>query len=66
MPEKKITTLFLDIGGVLLSDGWGYKFRHKAAEKFHLEITEMEQRHKLLFVVYEEGRVTLDEYLNRV
>jgi putative hydrolase of the HAD superfamily len=66
MKEKKITTLFLDIGGVLLSNGWGHKFRHQAAEKFHLDIPEMEQRHKLLFVVYEEGRITMDEYLERV
>ncbi|MEO5995713.1 MAG: HAD-IA family hydrolase [Chitinophagaceae bacterium] len=66
MTGKKITTLFLDIGGVLLSDGWGHEFRHKAAEKFQLDIAEMEQRHKLLFVVFEEGRITLEEYLERV
>lgn len=64
--DKKITALFLDIGGVLLSDGWGHEFRHRADEKFHLDIAEMELRHKLLFVVYEEGRITLDEYLDRV
>lgn len=66
MTEKKITTLFIDIGGVLLSDGWGHEFRQQAAEKFNLDIPEMELRHKLLFVVYEEGRITLDEYLERV
>jgi putative hydrolase of the HAD superfamily len=64
--EKKITTLFLDIGGVLLSAGWGHEFRKQAAEKFHLDIAELENRHALLFVIYEEGRVTLDEYLARV
>jgi putative hydrolase of the HAD superfamily len=66
MSENKITTLFLDIGGVLLSDGWGHQFRQKAADKFNLDYAEMNQRHKLLFVVYEEGRITLDEYLDRV
>jgi putative hydrolase of the HAD superfamily len=64
--NKKITTLVLDIGGVLLSNGWGHIFRHQAAEKFHLDIPEMERRHILLFVVYEEGRITLDEYLERI
>ncbi len=64
--KNKITTLFLDIGGVLLSDGWGHEFRHKAAEKFHLDIPEMEKRHSLMFVTFEEGRITLDEYLDRV
>jgi putative hydrolase of the HAD superfamily len=63
---KSINCLFLDIGGVLLSDGWGHEFRQQAAEKFNLDIPEMELRHKLLFVVYEEGRITLDEYLDRV
>ncbi len=61
-----ISCLFLDIGGVLLSDGWGREFRHLAAEKFHLDIPEMEKRHKLMFVVYEEGRITLDDYLDKV
>ena len=63
---NKITTLFLDIGGVLLSDGWGHNFRHKAAKMFNLDADEMEARHKLFFVVYEEGRITLDEYLKEV
>ena len=65
-PENKITTLFLDIGGVLLSNGWDPEFRREAAEKFHLDIAEMEYRHGLMFVTYEEGRITIDEYLDRV
>ncbi len=61
-----ISCLFLDIGGVLLSNGWGHDFRQKAADKFHLDKEEMEERHSIMFVTYEEGRITLDEYLNRV
>ncbi len=64
--KNKITTVFLDIGGVLLSDGWGHEFRQLAAEKFHLDVAELEDRHKIMFVTYEEGRITLDEYLDRV
>ncbi len=63
---NNITTLFLDIGGVLLSNGWGHDFRQKAADEFHLDKAEMEERHSIMFVTYEEGRITLDEYLNRV
>ncbi len=63
---NSITTLFLDIGGVLLSNGWGHDFRHKAAEKFHLDDQEMEERHSIMFVTYEEGKITIDEYLERV
>ena len=61
-----ISCLFLDIGGVLLSNGWGHDFRQKAAEKFHLDEQELEERHGIMFVTYEEGRITLDEYLDRV
>jgi len=64
--KNKITTLFLDIGGVLLSNGWGHDLRKLAAEKFHLDETEMEERHSIMFATYEEGRISLDEYLGRV
>ena len=64
--EKKITTLFLDIGGVLLSNGWGYEFRQRAIQHFQLDADEMEKRHSIMFPTYEEGRVTFDEYLDRV
>jgi putative hydrolase of the HAD superfamily len=64
--SKKITTLFLDIGGVLLSNGWGYDFRKLAALKFRLDLAELEERHNIMFVTYEEGKITLDDYLDRV
>jgi putative hydrolase of the HAD superfamily len=60
------TTLFLDIGGVLLSNGWGHESRKLAAETFHLNQEEMESRHRLNMVKHEEGKLTLSEYLNRV
>ncbi|MEO6490483.1 MAG: HAD family phosphatase, partial [Ferruginibacter sp.] len=66
MKMTNITTLFLDIGGVILSNGWGHEFRQKAVNQFHLDKEEMEERHNILFVIHEEGRITLDEYLNRV
>jgi len=61
-----ITTLFLDIGGVLLSNGWGHEFRSLAAQKFKLEVSDFESRHNLVFVSYEEGKLTLSEYLKHV
>ncbi|MEO7176527.1 MAG: HAD-IA family hydrolase [Saprospiraceae bacterium] len=64
--KNNFTTLFLDIGGVLLSNGWGHEFRQKAVDKFHLDKAEMEERHKIMFVTYEEGKITLEEYLRRV
>ena len=64
--ETPITTLFLDIGGVLLSNGWDHHARKRAATNFKLELAEMENRHHLTFDTYEEGKLTLEEYLYRV
>ena len=61
-----ITCVFLDVGGVLLSDGWDHHARKRAATKFRLELAEMEDRHHLTFETYEEGRLTLEEYLGWV
>jgi putative hydrolase of the HAD superfamily len=61
-----ITTLFLDIGGVLLTNGWDHDERKRAATNFKLEWEEMEGRHHLTFDTYEQGRLTLEEYLSRV
>ena len=60
-----ITTLFLDIGGVLLSNGWDRAGRREAAARFSLDLPELEERHHLTFDTYEEGKLTLDEYLHR-
>ena len=61
-----ITALFLDIGGVLLTDGWDHHARKRAATNFKLEWAEMEERHSLNFNIYEEGKLTLEQYLGRV
>ena len=61
-----ITTLFLDIGGVLLTDGWDHHARRRAAKTFKLEVAETEKRHQMTFDTYEEGRLTLEDYLDLV
>ena len=60
-----ITTLFLDVGGVLLTNGWGHQSRALAAKAFDLNLDEMEDRHHLTFDTYEVGKLTLEEYLSR-
>jgi putative hydrolase of the HAD superfamily len=62
----QITHLFLDIGGVLLTNGWDRHSRRDAAEKFGLDYEEMDERHHLTFDTYEEGKLSLEEYLDRV
>ena len=61
-----ITCLFLDVGGVLLTNGWDHLARQRAAKNFKLDLAEMEDRHHLTFDTYEEGKLTLKEYLGRV
>jgi putative hydrolase of the HAD superfamily len=61
-----VTVLFVDIGGVLLTDGWGHKFRKMAVKEFNLDIEEMENRHSMTFETFEVGKLTLEEYLNLV
>ena len=61
-----ITTLFLDIGGVLLTDGWGHEFRKLAVKEFHLNQQEIEDRHQSVFETFELDKITMEEYLNLV
>jgi putative hydrolase of the HAD superfamily len=56
----------MDIGGVLLSDGWDHRARKRAAKKYKLEAVEMETRHQMTFDTYEEGKLTENEYLDHV
>jgi putative hydrolase of the HAD superfamily len=61
-----ITCLFIDIGGVLLSDGWDHHSRRQAAKAFDLDFNEMEKRHHLVADAYELGKLSLREYLSGV
>ena len=64
--DKRISALFLDIGGVLLTNGWDRNMRKKAADHFHLDYDELNERHHMTFDTYEEGKLSLEEYLNLV
>ena len=60
------TTIFTDIGGVLLTNGWDRIARKKAIDHFNLDPGETEERHHLTFDTYESGKISLHEYLNRL
>jgi putative hydrolase of the HAD superfamily len=51
---------------VLLTNGWDRSMRKRAAETFGLNSAEMDERHHLTFDTFEEGKLSLEEYLNRV
>jgi putative hydrolase of the HAD superfamily len=61
-----ITTLFVDVGGVLLTNGWDHHARKRAAKHFKLNWAEMDQRHRLVFETHEEGKLSFEEYLGWV
>lgn len=64
--KKQVTALFLDIGGVMLTNGWDRKAREAAAKNFNLDLAEMTDRHRMTFDTYESGKLSLEEYLTRV
>ncbi len=59
----EIKHIFFDIGGVLGSNGWDHEERQRAVERFDLNAEDFEWRHKEVVGEWEEGRITLDEYL---
>ena len=62
---KPIRTLFWDVGGVLLTNAWDHEERDRAMERFQLQKADFETRHKEAVAAFEEGKLTLDEYLER-
>ncbi len=58
-----ISALFWDVGGVLLTNGWDRASRRRAAEEFDLGWDEFQERHDLVVIDFETGRISLDEYL---
>lgn len=61
----KITALFWDVGGVLLSNAWDRAQREIALAIFKLDETEFQDRHEMVVSSFERGKISLDEYLDR-
>jgi putative hydrolase of the HAD superfamily len=61
----RITTLFWDIGGVVLTNGWDRKSRKEAGEAFHLDWEDFQDRHELSFPAFDAGQLSLNDYLDR-
>ena len=66
MKNTDLKILFFDIGGILLTNGWGHESRKLAAKQFGLDYDEINVLHNFIFNVYEIGKITLDEYLDTV
>lgn len=61
----EITTLFWDIGGVILTNGWDHNSRAEAAKVFGIDWEEFRDRHELTFPAFDSGQISLNEYLDR-
>jgi putative hydrolase of the HAD superfamily len=66
MKTSNIRVIFSDIGGVLLTNGWGSASRRKAAEVFGFDFEEMSALHEFIFNIYEIGKISLDTYLDTI
>ncbi len=60
-----ISTLFWDIGGVILTNGWDRDSRREAADTFHFDWEEFQDRHELSSPAFDTGQISLNEYLDR-
>ncbi len=60
-----ITTVYWDIGGVVLTNGWDHNSRMEAAKTFQLDWEEYRERHDLSFPAFDAGQITIDQYLDR-
>ncbi len=65
MPAQPITTLFWDVGGVLLNNAWDHNERRTALSRFHVDEAEFTPRHEQIVDAFEKGQVSLDQYLDQ-
>ncbi len=61
-----VTTIFWDIGGVLLSNAWGREARAAAVAQFDLPSEDFEARHQRVALDFECGRLSIEDYLETV
>jgi putative hydrolase of the HAD superfamily len=65
MALPKISALFWDVGGVLLSNAWDHEQREQSLKRFGVDEVEFESRHEMLVSSFERGKITLHDYLER-
>jgi putative hydrolase of the HAD superfamily len=61
----RISAIFWDVGGVLLTNAWDREQRQRALEHFKLDEAEFDDRHEMVVSSFERGKISLDEYLQR-
>lgn len=61
----RISAIFWDVGGVLLTNAWDREQRQRALGHFKLDEAEFDDRHEMVVSSFERGKISLDEYLQR-
>jgi putative hydrolase of the HAD superfamily len=61
----KISAVFSDVGGVLLTNGWDRSARDKLVEQFGLEGEDFEDRHQRVGASLDTGQLEISPYLDR-
>ena len=65
---NKITTIFWDLGGVVLTNAWDRDQRVQVLSEFNIttseELNEFGDRHREVAAPFESGKFSLQEYLN--
>ena len=61
----KISAVFSDVGGVLLTNGWDHAERARLIEQFALDSGDFESRHQMVAAAFDTGQLDLDQYLDR-
>ena len=62
---SEIRAIFWDVGGVLLTNAWDHTERAAALKHFHVDEEEFRARHETVVSSFEQGKISLDEYLDR-
>ncbi len=62
----QITTLFFDVGGVCLTNGWDHISREQAARHFSYDYDESEEHHQSIAEDFECGRLSIEDYVKKV
>jgi putative hydrolase of the HAD superfamily len=66
MSDAAVRALFVDIGGVLATNGWDTDSRAAAVEHFGLDAQDIDSRHRLMFELFETDKISWKQYLDRV
>ena len=64
-PESEIETIFWDVGGVLLTNGWDKDQRAEVLGRLGVDLEEYESRHEEANFYWERGLSTAEHFFNQ-